>query len=78
MHRAAWHELNTAPDDLRRRVDAGETVLLTDNGVPIAELRPVEKPVNGRRPWGSAAGEIKVADDFDAPLPDDILRDFEG
>ena len=30
------------------------------------------------RPIGLAEGEFVVPDDFDAPLPEDILRDFEG
>jgi len=29
-------------------------------------------------PYGLAEGEFVVPDDFDAPLPEDILRDFEG
>lgn len=33
---------------------------------------------NGRRPYGLAKGEFSVPDDFDEPLPEDILRDFEG
>ena len=30
------------------------------------------------RPFGLCAGEFVVPDDFDAPLPEEILRDFEG
>ena len=30
------------------------------------------------RPFGLCAGEFIVPDDFDAPLPDDILAEFEG
>jgi len=37
-------------------------------------LAPLPKP----RPWGLAKGEFIVPDDFDAPLPESILADFEG
>ena len=63
-----------------RRVEAGEPLLIVRDGEPIAEVRPV----NGRdestpRPYGLAKDDgIWIADDFDAPLPEDILRDFEG
>ena len=30
------------------------------------------------RPYALAVGEFVVPDDFDAPLPEEILRDFEG
>jgi predicted RNase H-like HicB family nuclease len=32
----------------------------------------------GPRPFGLSAGDFTVADDFDAPLPDDMLKQFEG
>ncbi|WP_261365087.1 hypothetical protein [Anatilimnocola floriformis] len=38
----------------------------------MAEIRPAEV----RRPSGLCAGQFVVPDDFDAPLPDEILRDF--
>ncbi|MBK1692328.1 DUF2281 domain-containing protein [Ectothiorhodospira mobilis] len=30
------------------------------------------------RPMGLCKGEFRVPDDFDAPLPDEVLRDFES
>lgn len=43
----------------------------------IAELRPI---TSGRqlRPFGLCAGEFTVPDDFDAPLPEEILNALEG
>jgi hypothetical protein len=38
-------------------------------------------PIEGRqaaREMGFAAGELEIADDFDAPLPPDVLEAFEG
>jgi hypothetical protein len=33
---------------------------------------------NGLRPFGLSKGEFVVPDDFDEPLPEEVLRDFEG
>lgn len=65
-----------------RTVKVGETRLITELGQPIAELKllaPVEDDAaRSPRPFGLAKGEFVVPDDFNAPLPEDILRDFEG
>jgi len=60
------------------RVQAGEMFLIIDNGTPVAEFKPVPKTSMAQRPFGLAAGEFRVPDDFDAPLPDDILQEFGG
>jgi antitoxin (DNA-binding transcriptional repressor) of toxin-antitoxin stability system len=58
------------------RVQAGETLVITDHDQPIAEVKPIAPASNGQRPFGLSAGEFVVPDDFDDPLPDDILREF--
>jgi len=63
-------------DGVIHRVMEGETLVLTDHDRPIAEIRPIER-VRRPRPFGLAAGTFVVPDDFDDPLPEDILRDFE-
>ncbi|NEP01410.1 MAG: type II toxin-antitoxin system Phd/YefM family antitoxin [Symploca sp. SIO2E9] len=60
-----------------RQVEAGETVVIVRFNQPIAELRPIASS-NKLRPFGLCAGEFTVPDDFDAPLPEDILSSFEG
>lgn len=37
-----------------------------------------EKPPPNLRPFGLDAGKFTVPEDFDAPLPEDILKAFEG
>ena len=54
---------------------AGEEIIIARSGKPVAKLVPCEKPIRNRKP-GSAKGKIIIADDFDAPLPDDILKEF--
>lgn len=72
-------------DDVQRdltgylgRVQAGEAFVIAKNHEPIAELRPVEPLTREPRPFGLCAGEFRVPDDFDDPLPEEVLREFEG
>ena len=64
------------PEGVLRRVLEGETLVVTDQDRPVAEIRPIER-VRRPRPFGLAAGSFVVPDDFDDPLPEDVLRDFE-
>ena len=78
-------------DDIQRdlvgylhRVRAGETLLVLEADQPVAEIKPFRafEPelavgVGEPRPFGLCAREFVVPDDFDAPLPEDILQDFE-
>jgi prevent-host-death family protein len=66
------------PAALLDRVEAGEHLVVSREGRPVAEIRPLGPTVRGRRPFGLAAGSFTVPADFDAPLPDDFLLDFEG
>lgn len=61
-----------------QRVEAGEALIIMRTGTPIAELKPVVVPAEALRPFGLCAGEFTVPEDFDAPLPEDILNAFEG
>lgn len=66
------------PHDLLDRVAAGERLVVMRDGHAIAEIRPLASGQASPRPFGLCAGEFEVPDDFDAPLPSDILEDFEG
>jgi len=61
-----------------RRVQAGEAFTVVRDHEPIAEIWPVRHAVGQPRPIGLCAGEFVVPDDFDAPLPEDVLLQFEG
>jgi antitoxin (DNA-binding transcriptional repressor) of toxin-antitoxin stability system len=60
------------------RIQAGETVVVCVNDMAVAEIKPVEASELSLRPAGLCAGEFVVPDDFDAPLPAEILESFEG
>jgi prevent-host-death family protein len=61
-----------------RRVEAGESLLIVHDGRPVAEIKPVVNETQQPRPFGLCAGEFTVPDDFDQPLPEEILKEFEG
>ena len=69
-------EVKRDPEGILHRVIDGETVVVTQHDRPVAEIRPVER-VQLPRPFGLAAGTFVVPDDFDDPLPEDVLRQFE-
>ena len=60
---------------LINQVIAGKEIIIAKAGKPVAKLVPFGKPLQDRKP-GSAEGKITIAKDFDAPLPDDILKEF--
>ena len=63
--------------ELVDRASRGEEIVIAKYGTPVARLVPLprEKP---KRVPGGWKGKIWVADDFDAPLPWEIQRYFEG
>jgi antitoxin (DNA-binding transcriptional repressor) of toxin-antitoxin stability system len=60
------------------RVEAGEAFVVVDDERPLAEVRPLARTGSQSRPVGLCAGQFLVPDGFDEPLPDDILKEFEG
>jgi antitoxin (DNA-binding transcriptional repressor) of toxin-antitoxin stability system len=60
-----------------RRVEAGETVVILRGGKPVAEIKPAAPEMVGLRPFGLGAGEFVVPGDFDAPLPESVISEFE-
>ncbi|MDP3842798.1 MAG: type II toxin-antitoxin system Phd/YefM family antitoxin [Oxalobacteraceae bacterium] len=71
------HEAKTQFSKLIEAVMQGEEVIIARAGKPVASLVAIQsmKPV---RRAGALKGKITIAEDFDAPLPDDIAASFEG
>ena len=61
-----------------RLVQTGETLLITQFNEPVAEMKPLVSLAREPRPFGLCAGDFVVPDDFNKPLPTDILDAFEG
>lgn len=70
------HEAKSTLSELLRRVAAGEEVVITRSGEPVAMLVPM--PRRGPRRFGADEGLFAVPEDFDDPLPPDIQRYFDG
>jgi prevent-host-death family protein len=71
------HEAKTHLSRLVDEVSAGEEIVIAKAGKPLARLIPFHRRTS-RRKLGALAGRFSVPDNFDAPLPSDILDDFEG
>lgn len=72
--------IHDAKTQFSRLVDAaanGEEIIIARAGKPAARLVPLadaKPPVR----IGLLEGKIRISDDFDAPLPEDLLSAFEG
>jgi prevent-host-death family protein len=77
MHTVNIHQAKTHFSKLVDAVMEGEEIIIAKAGKPAAKLVPI-KPIKPKRCLGVLKGKIKIANDFDAPLPDDISADFEG
>ena len=61
---------------LLERAEAGEEVIIARAGRPVAKLVRIKK-AGGRRRLGLLDGKFRIPDDFNAPLPESVLRAFE-
>jgi prevent-host-death family protein len=71
------HQAKTHLSRLLQRVAEGEEVVIARAGEPIARLIRIQ-PEQTTRPLGMDKGSVVVADDFDAPLPPELLAQFTG
>jgi antitoxin (DNA-binding transcriptional repressor) of toxin-antitoxin stability system len=70
------YEAKSQLSSLVEEAAAGRDVIIAKAGVPRARRGPVRTRPR-RRPGGSK-GRIRIAADFDAPLPPDVLAAFNG
>ncbi len=71
------HEAKTHLSKLIEQVLKGEDVVIARAGKPVVRLVRFAQENKPRR-GGQWAGLARIADDFDAPLPNDIASGFEG
>jgi len=77
MRQVNIHEAKTHLSRLVEDAARGDEIVIAKAGKPVARLVALDSARMPRRP-GALKGKIQVSDDFDAPLPDDILDLFEG
>lgn len=70
------HEAKTQFSKLVDAVMHGEEVIIAKAGKPAARLVSFTQQKPTRR-FGVLKGKITIADDFDAPLPEEFLNSFE-
>jgi prevent-host-death family protein len=70
-------EAKTQLSKLVALAEQGEEIIIARAGKPAARLAPIEPK---KRPivFGLLKGKLHIADDFDAPLPPELLAEFEG
>ncbi|MGH2869534.1 MAG: type II toxin-antitoxin system Phd/YefM family antitoxin [Solirubrobacteraceae bacterium] len=71
------HDAKTHLSRLAERAAGGEEIVIARNGRPLARLGPLQAPRKPRK-VGFWKGEVWMSEDFDAPLPAELQRYFEG
>ena len=72
------YEAKTHLSELVEQASRGATIVIAKHGTPLAKLVPLDAAPRRKIVYGSMKGEFVEADDFDAPLPDDLQALFEG
>lgn len=70
------HEAKTHFSKLINRVMGGEEFIIAKAGKPVARLSSISENSTIRSP-GSAKGKITISEDFNDPLPDDLMDSFD-
>ncbi len=78
MSTISVQDIQRDPLTFFQRVEAGEAFVVVRGERPLAEVRPVATTADQPRPFGLCAGRFTVPADFDQPLSDDVLKEFEG
>ena len=71
------HQAKTNLSRLVEEVALGGEIIIAKAGKPVAKLTPLapkKKPIR----FDLLKGKVKIARDFNAPLPTEIIRAFEG
>jgi prevent-host-death family protein len=72
------YEAKTRFSQLVDKAAAGEDVIVSRNGKPLVRITRLANGEKQRIKFGVLKGKVKIAADFDAPLPHDVLAAFEG
>lgn len=70
-------EAKTRLSQLVEEAASGRDVVIARAGRPVARLTRLAR-TGGKRRLGVLDGRFRIPDDFNRPLPDEVLRGFEG
>lgn len=71
------HDAKTHFSKYINRVLKGDEIIIARDGKPLVRLIPYSEEPQ-KRHGGQFKGLIQISDDFDSPLPDEILKQFYG
>ena len=71
------YEAKTQLSRMIDRAAAGDDIVISRNGKPVARLCPLAQQPRTIE-FGLLKGRIEIAVDFDAPLPGEVIAAFEG
>jgi prevent-host-death family protein len=71
------HAVKTQLSRLVEAAAPGEEIIIAKSGKPVARLGPLADIGCGRR-LGILAGKLRAPENFDSPLPDELVDGFEG
>ena len=72
------YEAKTKLSELVDKAAEGEEIIICKSGKPLARLMPLAEKSKEPRKGGFWKGQVWIADDFDDPLPAEILEAFES
>jgi len=75
MKQVNLYEAKTQLSRLVEAVAAGEEVIIARAGKPVARLSGLDKPIE-KRQLGLLDGQLTIPEDFNAPLPDEVIETF--
>ena len=70
------HDAKTNLSKYLQSLKEGDVLTICKHNIPVAEVRPIPKKKKNKRPIGLARGKINIPDNFNDPLPDEILDLF--
>ena len=71
------HQAKTHFSRLLDRAQEGQEFVIAKAGRPVARLGPLARRGRKRR-LGLLDGKFRIPDDFNVPLPDEVIAAFEG
>lgn len=77
MRKVNIYEAKTRLSQLVEEAASGRDVVIARAGRPVARLTRLSEATRKRR-LGLLDGRFRIPDDFNRPLPEDVLRTFEG
>lgn len=74
----SMHQAKSSLSQLVALAEKGEVIYIGAYGKVQAKIVAADQDEKPQKKIGVLAGKLQVPEDFDEPLPDEVLREFEG